>query len=70
MKDTGGGNAFPSGYDSGMTLRDYFAASAMQSYISDNEFVDACEFVGKDFKEEVARVSYLMADAMLEARES
>lgn len=54
----------------GMTLRDYFAARAMQSYLEDKEFVDACIFIDEDVKEEVARNSYEMADAMLKARES
>ena len=70
-----GGPAFPhidSGlgrFEEGMTLRDYFAAKAMQSYASDKEFVDACVFMEKDVKEEVARVAYAQADAMLKARE-
>ena len=53
----------------GMGLRDYFAAKAMQSYLADKEFVDACIFIDKNVKEEAARVSYEMADAMLKARE-
>jgi hypothetical protein len=53
-----------------MTLRDYFAAKAMQEYLADGEFVDACAFMDKDFKEEVARVSYQMADAMMKARDA
>ena len=53
----------------GMTLRDYFAAKAMQSYTSDKEFVDACAFMKKDVKEEIARVAYAQADEMLKARE-
>jgi hypothetical protein len=61
--------AFPSEISSGMTLRDYFAAKAMQSYISDKEFVDACAFMEKDVKEEIARVAYAQADAMLKARD-
>lgn len=65
-----GGPAFPVGTANGMSLRDYFAAKAMQSYASDKEFVDACAFMEKDVKEEIARVSYLMADAMLDARQS
>ena len=56
--------AFPN-----MDLRDYFAAKAMQSYASDKEFVDACAFMEKDVKEEIARVAYAQADAMLKARE-
>lgn len=64
-----GGPAFPVGNVNGMSLRDYFAAKAMQSYTSDKEFVDACAFMEKDVKEEIARVAYAQADAMLQARE-
>jgi hypothetical protein len=64
-----GGPAFPVGVTNGMSLRDYFAAKAMQSYASDKEFVDACVFMEKDVKEEIARVAYAQADAMLKARE-
>ena len=69
-----GGPAFPTGtgvtpYNSGMTLRDYFAAKAMQSYAGDEAFGDACTFMGKDFNEEIARTAYQIADAMLKARE-
>jgi len=63
-----GGPAFPQQTDitlafDGMTLRDYFAAKAMEGYVSDkawrmNEGVDA-----------TARAAYLMADAMLKERE-
>ena len=61
--------AFPNHRSEGMELRDYFAAKAMQSYASDKEFVDACAFMKKDVKEEIARVAYAQADAMLKARE-
>jgi len=64
-----GGPAFPVGVTNGMSLRDYFAAKAMQSYASDEAFGDACTFMGKDFNEEVARTAYQIADAMLKARE-
>ena len=64
-----GGPAFPVGTASGMSLRDYFAAKAMQSYVGDEPFGDACTFMGKDVNEEIARVAYQIADAMLEARE-
>jgi hypothetical protein len=50
-------------------LRDYFAAKAMQSYVGDEPFGDACTFMGKDVNEEIARVAYQIADAMLEARQ-
>lgn len=58
--------AFPHGKvtlrpSSGMTMRDYFAAKAMQSM---------CDEVSRyDQFESVARDAYKMADAMLEARE-
>ncbi len=63
-----GGPAFPSEYtlpeNPGMTLRDYFAAKAMQGLFS----------CGKAHDEHTAHVtakaSYLMADAMLKAREA
>ena len=44
----------------GMTLRDYFAAKAMQSYVSHNKVYDF---------EDIAAVSFRVADAMLKARE-
>ena len=69
-----GGPAFPSSeYDprynrhvaiGGMTLRDYFAAKAMQGFISDPDWrVDM-------MPEETARAAYHQADAMLKAREA
>ncbi len=48
----------------GMTLRDYFAANAMQGWISTWAPTDS--FVEVDG---VARFAYQMADAMLKARE-
>ena len=67
MSDKTGGPAFP-GVDeagepyNGMTLRDYFAAKAMQGVLS-FEAID--EYNAND----VAFVAYGMADAMLKARE-
>jgi hypothetical protein len=60
-------NAFPVTYGSdgvehGMTLRDYFAAKAMQSYINLGS-LDATNFNYK------AKKAYQMADAMLVERE-
>lgn len=43
----------------GLTIRDYFAAKAMQSYVSHNKMYDF---------EVIAAVSFRVADAMLEAR--
>lgn len=65
MKDYGG-PAFPfphpHGKEDGMSLRDYFAAKAMQGLIVDPDRADQS-------REECARLSYLMADAMLKARD-
>jgi hypothetical protein len=57
--------AFPVGYNGhqGMTLRDYFAAQAMQVLIAKTISADF------DFNtEDVAMGSYHMADAMLKER--
>lgn len=66
--NTNGGPTFPILQDGcqfpraeGMTLRDYFAAKAMQSYLLDKDR-DSFTF------EQWAQASYEMADAMLEAR--
>lgn len=48
--------------ESGMTLRDYFAAKAMQSLIW-NQDVDL------ESKEDVAEVAYAYADVMMKARD-
>ena len=72
MKDQKKPNAFPySGvgddmnYSRGMTLRDYFAAKAMQGAMS------GCAARGEAFMySDLAALSYEMADAMLKARES
>jgi hypothetical protein len=69
-KETGGPvhQAFPSTYhngwgepEKGMTLRDYFAAKAMQADMTDGVHEN-------DFAWSAAR-AYKMADAMLKARE-
>jgi len=46
----------------GMTLRDYFAAHAMQGYCSDSEYKKECG------QEDTAIAAYKMADAMIKAR--
>lgn len=75
-KPNDGGWAFPSGqisevtgqpvngfYDPGMSLRDYFAAKALQALIASND-------VGAgDRIDEIPEYAYLIADAMLKARE-
>jgi hypothetical protein len=51
----------------GMTLRDYFAAKAMQGIIfNDGDFLDA----RYSSPENIAFAAYHMADAMLKARET
>jgi hypothetical protein len=68
-----GGPAFPQhGFDTiaerftsqgGMTLRDYFAAKAMQCYMDK-------EIWNTDTYKAAAKCSYAVADAMLKAREA
>lgn len=47
----------------GMTLRDYFAAKAMQSLLSDHE-------VNSSTRENISEFAYKYADAMLEERQN
>ena len=49
---------------SGMTLRDYFAAKAMQGLLSDPDWRQDMDF------EETAHAAYKQADAMLKAGEA
>ena len=61
------------GYNEGMTLRDYFAAKAMQAMLSSPELlvvVTADQLVGENAKERVSNVSFAYADAMMKARET
>ena len=65
MKDTGG-PAFPAhpsalGDHDGMTLRDYFAAKAMQGMLAENGG-------GAAHTIDLAKFAYWIADAMLKAR--
>lgn len=50
-----------SGYNEGMTLRDYFAAKAMQSMNCREDYVDAPA-------DAIALDAYALADAMMKAR--
>ena len=66
-KDTGG-SAFPQAVAtlaSGMTLRDYFAAKAMQGILASSAPITR----KIDVDQLVAVVAYKIADAMLKARE-
>ena len=71
--------AFPSSNDvtfgdwrshghSGMTLRDYFAAKAMQGLMHNYHPCDFLEHNG--WLEDISMASYQLADAMLKAREA
>jgi hypothetical protein len=63
-----GGPAFPGYGKPGMTLRDYFAARAMQGLIGCPDWLDgAGEEV--DVPNCMASAAYVMADAMLKARQ-
>jgi len=66
MSDKTGGPAFPAhtiAMHEGMSLRDYFAAKAMQALLPDAMEHNATE--GK-----LALAAYRMADTMLKAREA
>jgi hypothetical protein len=54
----------------GMTLRDYFAAKAMQGLISSHWCEEARVLSPKLGAEELATDAYIMANAMLKAREA
>jgi len=58
----------------GMTLRDYFAATALNAILSQYDFTffedDKREKEGDTFALVVAKNAYEMADAMLKAREA
>jgi hypothetical protein len=89
MKKRNGGPAFPKAIGSyrdangitryndhqmGMTLRDYFAAKAMQAIISKLPIVDMEAEFGKPINDkikynlDIADSAYKISDAMLEAR--
>jgi len=51
--------------NNGMTLRDYFAAKAMQSLLS-NMSSEASRFT---FEERISKIAFMYADAMLKERE-
>lgn len=77
MTDKTGGSAFPMlgsvaynsdwDIDPGMTLRDYFAAKAMQGIITTAAAPILTSLAGLD--DDIAKTSYELADAMLRVRE-
>ena len=58
------------GFARDMTLRDEFAGRAMQIYMADQELIAVYSHLRKDAKREIAGTAYMMADAMLAAREA
>ena len=56
-------------YGKGMTLRDYFAAKALQGLLADPEPFDLWDG-DKTIADTYAREAYVYADAMLRAREA
>jgi hypothetical protein len=65
--------AFPNFRSEGMELRDYFAAKAMEIVVKQLERNYTIELGGTwkwelDDTEEIADMSYALADAMMEAR--
>lgn len=76
MHQENSGSAFPiteqngaNSGDCGMTLRDYFAAKVLQSFIAGANGVD----FGRDHAEtnlRYAKAAYCVADAMLDARDN
>ncbi len=74
----GQGQAYPSNWGPGVTVRDYFAAKALQGLLADTNthvgYVNPQTGRGwpddeNKFRNAVAFVAYSMADAMLRARE-
>lgn len=71
MTDKTGGSAFPipatelHGTATGMNLRDYLAAKAMNGILSNSEMIDTST---DQTLEWVAKNAYKTADAMLKAR--
>lgn len=71
MSTNTGGPAFPPsnpGYAHGMTLRDYFAAKAMQAVLTSPILMAAVGSKVGSATQHIAKQSYEMADAMLKAR--
>ena len=54
-----------------MTLRDYFAAKALQGmFANPDDGHENYDLSYEDYVKEIARCSYKMADAMMKAREA
>lgn len=78
MRISDGGSAFPGDnsqvrHNPGMTLRDYFAAKALQGMLASDahpQVVLETLMDGPESRLERAKFAYSIADAMLEAREA
>lgn len=72
LMDDGRGGEYQQGAYEGMTLRDYFAAKVLQSFIASGELMQMSNKIveSTDLKrgEWMAQQSYLFADAMLAER--
>lgn len=67
----GGGSAFPNSFmrnDTGMSLRDYFAASALSALIQNPPAIGVDVNAGTNLIWAATRRAYAFADAMLSAR--
>ena len=69
-KPNDGGDAFPCNGTRGMSLRDYFAAKAMQAIIAAGHKYSWDESAISDEDVYSAKHAYQCADAMLVAREA
>ena len=68
-KENNGGPAYPTqGYE-GLTVRDYFASKALGLCYADYLNYAAENGVQEGWRDGVAKDAYLLADAMLKARE-
>jgi len=67
-KQVFGENTYLQYSDTGMTLRDYFAAAALQGWLASYPERDTPHPALNECENDVARLSYKMADAMLAAR--
>jgi hypothetical protein len=65
-----GGQAFPVGNNEGMTLRDYFAAQALNSLSQQYFAVNGACIGGDHLYTNLPVHAYRMADAMLKARQA
>ena len=66
MREDQMNQAFPDEGNYGISMRDYFAARAMQTFLQTNIGVIGCN----RYEYKIAEDAYDIADAMLKARES